>query len=98
MYYKTYESKYGLAIAVCDEDICGKKLKFKDTDFFVNPRFYKDKQGSEEAVIPLLKEAVNINLVGKESVECGKKAGVVEEKSIIMIGNIPHAQVVAIAI
>lgn len=94
MYYKTYPSKYGLAIAVADKELVGKKLRFKDTEFFVNPRFYKDKEGDQGTVVELIKEAVNINLIGDKSVACGKAAGMVEDKNIIMIGKVPHAQAV----
>lgn len=94
MYYRTYLSEYGSAVAVCDKELVGKKLKFKDTEFFVNPRFYQAKEGTEQEIILLLKEAVNINLIGKEAVEAGRKAGVIDEKNIIMIGKVPHAQAV----
>ena len=96
MYYKTFLSKYGLAIAVADKELIGKKLKFKDTEFFVNPRFYKDKEGSKEVIIELLKEAVNINLIGKKAIECGKVAGMIDEKNIILIDGVPHAQAIKI--
>lgn len=92
IYYRTYLSKYGLAVAACDEELLGKKLKFKGTTFFVNPRFYKDKQGNEAELIKIMKDAINVNLVGKKAVSCGVKAGLVDEKKVLMIGNVPHAQ------
>ena len=98
MYYRTFLSKYGLAIAVADKELIGKRLKFKDTEFHVNPRFYKDKEGDKETIIELLKEAVNINLVGKKAVECGKVAGMIDEENIILIDGVPHAQAIKIVL
>ena len=98
MNYRTYESKGGLAIAVADKELIGKTLKFKDIEFFVNPRFYGDKEASNEELIRLLKEAVNINLVGEKSVELGKQAGMIKDENVIMIGKIPHAQAVVILV
>jgi len=96
MIYRTYASKYGLSIAVADKKLVGKKLKFKDTEFFVNPRFYGDKEANKEEIVQLIKDSVNINLVGDEAVAAGKAAGMVEDKNIIMIGKVPHAQAVKI--
>ena len=94
MYYKIHKTKQGHVLAVADEDLLGKHLKFKDTEIFVNPRFYGDKKVSKEW---LLKEMnapgiISVNLIGKEAVACGIKAGVIDKDRIIKIGKIPHAQ------
>lgn len=91
-------SKYGLSVAACDKELCGKTLKFKDIEFHVNPAFYKKEEGTKEDIISILREAVNINLVGKESVDCGIECGVIKKENVLMIGDVPHAQAVAIAI
>jgi len=96
MIYRTYMSKYGLAIAVADSELLGKTLKFGDIEFYVNPRFYGSKEGDKKEIVALIKEAVNINLIGKEAVEAGKEAGMIDEGNIIMIGDVPHAQAVKI--
>jgi hypothetical protein len=96
MYFKTYESKYGLAIAVADKELIGKTLKFKDIEFFVNPRFYKGRKGTAKEIIDTMRAAVNINLIGKKAVDCGLESGMIDKENIIMIGKIPHAQSVRI--
>lgn len=95
MFYKTYESRGGITLAVCDENICGKTL---GKNFFVNPRFYKDKKGSKKKIIKLLRISHSANLVGKEAVECGIEAGVVDSENIVKIEGIPHAQVLLMSI
>jgi len=96
MYYKTYESRYGVALAVCDKELSGKTLKFKKIDFFVNPRFYGNTEGNPKEILDLLKAAVNINLVGKKAVACGLESGLISKENILMIGKVPHAQAVKI--
>ncbi|MBI2041244.1 MAG: DUF424 family protein [DPANN group archaeon] len=96
MYFKIHESKYGLMVAACDENLSGKHMKFKKIDFFVNPRFYGDEHIGKQALINLLRTASSCNLVGKEAVECGIESGLVEKQNIIKIGKVPHAQGVVI--
>ncbi len=97
MYFKIHESRYGIMVAACDENISGKHLKFKKVDFFVNPRFYGDEYISRQALIALLSTtASSCNLVGKEAVECGVESGLIEKKNIVKIGKVPHAQGVVI--
>ncbi len=98
MIYRIYESRGGVALAVADKELVGKTLKFKDIDFFVNPRFYGDKEAPREELIRLLKEATNINLVGAKSVALGKEAGAIDDKNIVMIGDVPHAQAVVVLV
>ncbi len=98
MFYKLHESMYGLMVAVADENLIGKTLKHGGISFFINPRFYQGVQAGKEKVIQILKKAVNINLVGKEAVQAGKDAGMVDDENIIMIGKVPHAQAVAMVL
>lgn len=93
MYFKIYDSKYGSMVAVADKELIGKKFKFKGTEFFVNPRFYKGEEADQHEVIDLLKNAISANLVGPKSVACGKEAGLISDENIIMITKkVPHAQ------
>lgn len=95
MFYKTYESRAGITLAVCDEDICGKTL---GKDFFVNPRFYKGKKAGKKKIIELLRASHSANLVGKEAVEAGIEAGAVDKENVAEIGGVPHAQVLIMSI
>lgn len=94
MYYKVYDRYWGKVVAVCDKELCNKTLKEKDLEFFVNPRFYKGKEGDIETVMLVLREAASVNLIGKEAVKCGIDIGLVNEKNIVTIEKIPHAQAV----
>ena len=91
-------SKYGLSVAACDKELLGKRLKFKEIEFYVNPDFYKKEEGSKEELIQVLKNAVTANLVGKEAVDCGIECGVIKKENILMIGDVPHAQAIVMSI
>ncbi len=92
IYFKTYESRYGVMVAACDAELSGKHLKFKKIDFFVNPRFYGEEKVSQEELVRLLRKSTSCNLVGQQAVECGIKAGLITEDNILKIGKVPHAQ------
>lgn len=91
MFYKTYESRAGIVLAVCDENICGKTL---GKDFFVNPRFYKGEKANKKRIIELLRSSYSANLIGKQAVNAGIEVGAVDKESIVEIDGVPHAQVV----
>ena len=93
LYYKIHRSKYGIMLAVCDKDICGKRLddKSKKIEFFVNPRFYKEESGTKKDIKGLLDNAADANLVGKEAVSLGIELGVIKEENVTKIAGVPHA-------
>ena len=97
-YYKVYERGDGIMLAVCDKDICGKKLKEKDVEIHVNPHFYKDKEGSEEDVSRFLRACFSANLIGTNSVQLGIKLGLVDPKQVKNFDGIPHAHYIAMKI
>ena len=94
MYYKIHETKHGKILAVADDDLMGKHLKLKDTDIFINPRFYGDKKASKEWLIGQMQSnaIISVNLIGKEAVAMGIEAGAIDKESVKKIGKIPHAQ------
>ncbi len=83
-------------VAVCDEDLMGKTLRGERIEIKVTESFYKGEQKTEEEIIPILKQATNINLIGKHSVAAGIKAGVIEKRNVLTIQGVPHAQAFAI--
>lgn len=100
MYIKVHTTgeRYGnrYVVAVCDEDLIGKRLKDKNYDITVSERFYKGYKLDEKRLIIILKEAINVNIIGKKSVEAGIKAGIITKENVIKIKGVPHAQSVTI--
>jgi len=85
-----------ILLAVCDEDLLGKSFEEKGIQLDLKSEFYKGKKIRREEVKRLFKIASIINLVGKESVELGVEEGIVDEKRIIKVRGIPHAQSIVI--
>lgn len=100
MYVKIHTSGYdkgsGAVIAVCDEDLIGKTLKTEKIELKVSEQFYKGDTKTEDEVITILKEARNINLLGKKAVAAGIKAGIIEKEKVLLIQGVPHAQAFAV--
>ena len=92
IFVKIHKTKFRDVIAVCDSNLIGKKFEEKDLQLTITERFYKGEAMAEEKIITLLENAENVNIVGKESIKIGIKAGIIIKKNIITIEGIPHAQ------
>lgn len=92
MYLKFHHSGESVVVALCDKDLVGKKFEDKKLQLDITERFYKGEEKPEQEIIEILKEAANINIVGKKSIKLALKAGVIEKENIIKIKGIPHAQ------
>ena len=91
MYVKIHKKQGRTVIAIADKEIIGMKFEEGKFQLEVSEHFYKGEEKSEEEVIALLKEATNVNLVGKKSVALAVKEGIIQEENIIRIKKIPHA-------
>lgn len=82
-------------IAVCDENLLNKTLNDGKRSITVSEQFYKGDKKNEREVVAILKDATNANLVGKEAVAAGIKAGIVSKENVAIIKGVPHAQAVS---
>jgi len=96
MYLKIHNKRDSHIIALCDEDLIGKKFEEKDLQLEVSESFYKGEILPEDKIIELLKNFNNINIVGKKSINLAIKNKIIEKGHIIKIKNIPHAQVIGL--
>jgi len=90
-YYKLHKTDFGTMIAICDKELLGKTLKNNELDFFVNPRFYGEKE-IDEKILELIRGVNDGNVVGNKIVELLLKNKVISKTSIIKINKIKHAQ------
>ena len=91
MYLKINRNEQNEIVAVCDEELIGKKFSENDLSLNVNERFYKGELSDDGKILEALREARNINIVGKNAVKLALKSGIIEEDNIIKINDIPHA-------
>ncbi|KHO54885.1 MAG: DUF424 family protein [Candidatus Diapherotrites archaeon] len=93
MFAKVHKHSNGEVLACCDKELLGKTLQEGEITFEVRESFYKGFEISEEKLGELLKEAENANLVGEKVVRIALKKGLINEKSIKLIKNVPHVQI-----
>ena len=94
MYIKVHKLHERVIVAICDEDLLGKRFEEKEHLLEIPERFFKGEKKSKEDMIPLIKKAHIINLVGKESVQFGIQNKLIDKNNIKTVKNIPHAQAI----
>ncbi len=95
MIVRIHEPQAGKKIvAICDEELVGKKFKEKNVQLDLSSEFYNGEKKSEEDILKLLDYAYIVNMVGKNAVNLGKKAGIVLEKDILYVQKIPYTQAI----
>ncbi|MFX1475891.1 MAG: DUF424 domain-containing protein [Promethearchaeota archaeon] len=87
-----HEDEY--IIAICDEEILGKRFEEGERQIHVTENFYKGELVSLEEGIRALEQATIANIVGERIVTSALKAQLIHKNGIIRIQNIPHAQLV----
>ncbi len=92
MYLKIHNMKYENIVAVCDNNLIGRKFEEKNLQLDITERFYKGEELPEDKIILILKNSTNANIVGKESIKVALKAGIIKKENIIKIQGVPHAQ------
>ncbi len=96
MYIKKYETDGHLVVAVCDEDILGKKFVEGNLMLKLDECFYKGEKGSSDDVKDALLCATIANIAGTRSIACAVECGCIDPDTVIYIDGIPHAQMVQI--
>jgi hypothetical protein len=92
--YRIFRTPKEVLVAICDQEILGKK--FGDINFEVKASFYGGEACGEEELREILKDATIINAVGNRIIDFLRKENIVEEKGILNIGDVSHAQVVTV--
>ncbi len=92
-YYKIYRKGNEIILAVCDKEILGKKVESGEIILYAKPEFYKGKE-IDEKVLEFFEKATIINLMGKRIVKLAVENGWVEEKSVMEIKGVAHAQII----
>ncbi|MEK6841136.1 MAG: DUF424 family protein [Nanoarchaeota archaeon] len=96
IYLKINKTEQNEVVAICDENLIGKNFSENNLKLDLGERFYKGELMDEEKIVKILRNAKNINIVGKDAVKLAIKNRIIEEENIIKIKNIPHAIVFGI--
>ena len=93
-YYAVYRHGHELMVAVCDEDTIENTFccSEKGIKLEVKKSFYGKNKGQKEEILPHMKDATILNLVGKEVIEIALEEGLISEECVLIIGDTVHAQ------
>lgn len=98
IYIKVHHS-YRKVVAVCDEELIGKKFEEGQMQLEVKENFFKGELVNEEEATVLLRkhqaDDSTFNIIGDSSVETAAKAGIISKKNIGRIGGIAFALVLS---
>lgn len=81
-------------VAICDQEILGQSFEEGDRCIHISEHFYKGKLVSVEEGLAAMEQATIANIVGERIVSEALKANLIQERGIIRIQNIPHAQLI----
>lgn len=90
---------YRDVVAICDENLIGKKFEEDKFQLDVKENFFKEKEISEEETIRIIqnlsKEDATFNIVGEKSIDAAIKAGIISKEDTKEIQGVPFALVLA---
>lgn len=93
MIVKIHEDQQRIIIALCDKDIFGRKFEEKNIVLDLSSEFFNGSEMKTEEIKDLIKKAYIVNAAGKRSIDLLKNLNLIDEKSIILVSNIPTVQV-----
>lgn len=96
MIVKVHKRQEKTIVAVCDNDLLGKKFEENDLQLDLTSDFYKGEKIDEKEAGDLIRNADIVNLVGEQSVKLGIEEGIVDKDRILKIAGIPHAEAVIV--
>lgn len=95
-YVKVHKAQNTTIVAICDEDLLGKKFCYDGLKLEVNERFYNGEKKNRNEVEVILMNCDNLNLVGKDIIELAVSVGIVDKGDIKFVDNVPYALVVGL--
>lgn len=81
-------------LAACDHEILGMTFRGDGVKIKVSEIFYGGEAVSEDVFIERTRSVTIMNLVGNRTVGIAVKEGLVSEQSVMVIGEVKHAQTV----
>lgn len=97
MWVKLHKSSRTV-VAICDEDLLGKKFVEGIKQLQLTESFYKGEKLEKSEVISLMryefKASSTFNIVGKESIESAIHAGIIEKTEFSKVKNIPFTLII----
>ena len=90
---KNYQQGIQRLLAACDEELLGTRHSEGKFRLDVASTFYDGMRVGEPELGHYLKSCTVANLVGKRTVDVAIALGLVDPGNILIVGGVPHAQV-----
>ncbi len=81
-------------VAVCDEDLVGRIFEEKNLVLDLKRSFYEGEKKGDAEVGDLIRNADQINVVGKKSIKLALDEELITKEEIKYVDGIPHTQVI----
>src|SRR3989338_2333297 len=97
MWVKIHKSSSRAVIAICDNDLLGKKFEQDIRELNIRESFFKSQQMSKEEILNLMRaesSTATFNIIGKDSINVAIQAGIIEKEAIKRIKNVPFIIIV----
>lgn len=92
--YVNIINSYRDVVAICDEDLLGKKFSEEKKQLDVKESFYKGEIKSSEEVKEIIRiwaqEDATFNIVGEKSIQIAIETGIISKEGIGKIDEIPY--------
>src|SRR3989338_7568396 len=86
---------YRNVVAICDNNLIGKKFEDGKKQLDVRESFYKGQEVEldelKRIMILQIKEDCTFNIIGKESIRTAIETGIISEEQVRKVANIPFA-------
>jgi hypothetical protein len=97
MIVKVHKKDGRTIVAVCDDELLGKKFEDNNLQLDLTSDFYKGDQYTDKKLVgDMIRNANSINLVGTVSVSLGIDEGLIDKDKVINIQGVPHAQAIIV--
>jgi hypothetical protein len=83
-----------LLVGACDESLLGKKIIDGKIEFSISKHFFGGELIDIEKMLAVIRRATIANIVGEECINAVIASGLIDEKIVRKIKNIPHAQII----
>jgi hypothetical protein len=94
MHIKIHEA-YRTIVALADSEIIGKKFEEGIKQIEVKSTFFQGDKKTKEEIIQILQEMdqndATFNIVGNESIQAAIEAGIIDQKGVMKIQDVPIA-------
>jgi hypothetical protein len=82
-----------ILLAAADSDLLNREFKSGKLRINVTDSFYGETMVNEDTFVSSLGLCTIANLVGKRTIAIAIREGLVDSENVLMIGEVPHAQV-----